>query len=110
MRAVGIGGGYGQRLARLMKQIIRNNTVRDNEGPWPKTSGGPLGCLLGCLIGLFVGASVLYFSHFGPFYYPICAMGIGAAIFGVIGWFLGKRFYREYRPLDVQGGEDGPGQ
>jgi hypothetical protein len=88
----------------------------EDEMPWPRTSGGPLGCLLGCLIGFFAGAaSVLFLGHQISFlaavfivgqmgYYPICASVVVGALFGTIGWFIGKRFYREYPPPRVRGG------
>lgn len=95
---------------RTAKRDSYQSPQEEDDIPWPQTSGGPLGCLLGCLVGLFVGAaSVYFFSHqvsslaaafiIGQMgYYPICASLVAAALFGAIGWFLGKRFYREYPP------------
>jgi len=80
----------------------------EDDIPWPETNGGPLGCLVGCLVGFLAGAAVLYFtsqqvSSLTSFFiagqvgwYPICFLVVAAAVFGAIGWFLGKRFYRDY--------------
>ncbi len=77
--------------------------------------GGPLGCCLGVTIGLLLSTllGVLGFGHnlafLLSFVLPLnaftliriatgCISVAGAIIVGVVGWKVGKRFYREYEP------------
>ena len=73
---------------------------------WP-THGGYLGCLLGlvaaCLVGAFLGTfpfAALSYHHLVP---PVVTLLVTIVIFlavaiglGRLGWYLGKRFYRDY--------------
>ena len=75
--------------------------------------GGPLGCCLGVTVGLLLSAllGILGFGHnlafLLSFVLPFnaitlvqiatgCISVAGAIIVGVVGWKVGKRFYREY--------------
>ena len=77
--------------------------------------GGPLGCCLGVTVGLLLSAllGILGFGHnlafLLSFVLPFntltlvqiatgCISVGGAIIVGVVGWKVGKRFYREYEP------------
>lgn len=77
--------------------------------------GGPLGCCLGVTVGLLLSTllGVLGFGHnlafLLSFVLPLNALTLvriatgcisvaGAIIAGVVGWKVGKRFYREYEP------------
>ena len=81
-----------------------------------ETNGGPLGCCLGVMIGLLLsGASLSFFltlfshafSNLQGFYgllgllarilMGILALAL-AILFAIIGWRLGRRFFREYEP------------
>jgi hypothetical protein len=78
--------------------------------------GGPLGCCLGTIVGLLLSLSLavlsrvfidplgaLFQANYGLLGLLIrllmgmlaCALAI---FFGIIGWRLGKRFFREYEP------------
>ncbi|HEY1354040.1 MAG TPA: hypothetical protein VGF67_30895 [Ktedonobacteraceae bacterium] len=78
--------------------------------------GGPLGCCLGTMVGLLLSLSLavlsrvfidplgaLFQANYGLLGLLIrilmatlaCALAI---FFGIIGWRLGKRFFREYEP------------
>lgn len=72
---------------------------------WP-THGGYLGCLLGlvvaCMLCGLIGAPLAQLSNFRVLSTPVAlvltlaAAVVLIALFGRIGWVLGKRFYREY--------------
>ena len=85
-----------------------------------EVNGGPLGCCLGVMIGLLLSLSLIILSY--VFASPlrglfqgndsllgllvrilmgILAFGL-AILFGIIGWRLGKRFFREYEPPVVK--------
>lgn len=95
---------------------------------WP-THGGYLGCLLGlvvaCMLCGLIGAPLAQLSNFRVLSTPLAlVLTLAAAIvlialFGRLGWALGKRFYREYpqpagRPVwgearaDEEAGEEAP--
>jgi hypothetical protein len=78
--------------------------------------GGPLGCCLGTMVGLLLSLSLaivsrifidplgaLFQANYGLLGLLVrilmgllaCALAI---FFGIIGWRLGKRFFREYEP------------
>jgi hypothetical protein len=67
-----------------------------------ETNGGPLGCCLGTIAGLFLtvlfttGIPLLIYQHAlpGGIAFPISL--IGAIVCGILGWWIGKRVYREY--------------
>jgi uncharacterized membrane protein AbrB (regulator of aidB expression) len=67
------------------------------EIAWP-TNGGPLGCLLGLisgvLIGTFLGTTIFIPYRLMSIILTVC-LGIGLA---VIGWQIGRRIFREYKP------------
>jgi hypothetical protein len=67
----------------------------DEEARWP-TNGGPLGCFLGVcsgvLIGAFLGTTLLIPFRVVAIILTIC-LTVG---FAVLGWKLGRRFFREY--------------
>jgi hypothetical protein len=81
-----------------------------------EANGGPLGCCLGVMIGMLLSISVALFSRLeiGPlsqlFQNNYSLVGLltrilmGILVFvlaivrGLLGWRLGKRFYREYEP------------
>lgn len=80
------------------------------EDEWP-THGGYLGCLLavmfGCLLAGFFASPLVQGAYrsghgagvgYGPVLNiaAIIIMVIGLIIFGRIGWWVGKRIYREY--------------
>ena len=77
--------------------------------------GGPLGCCLGVTVGLLLSTllGILGFGHnlafLLSFVLPFnaitmiriatgCISVAGAIIAGIVGWKVGKRFYREYEP------------
>jgi hypothetical protein len=85
-----------------------------------EVNGGPLGCCLGVTVGLLLSLSLIILSY--VFANPLrglfqgndnllgllvrilmgllaCALAI---FFGVLGWRLGKRFFREYEPPMVK--------
>lgn len=79
-----------------------------------EANGGPLGCCLGMMIGLLFGGVLLSLSltalnyssathNYGLVGWLVRIL-IGllafvlAVVFAVIGWKLGKRFFREYEP------------
>ena len=84
--------------------------AQTTEEEWP-THGGYLGCLLavmfGCLLAGFFASPLVQGAYrsghgagvgYGPVL-NIVAIGImvvGFILFGRIGWFIGKRVYREY--------------
>jgi hypothetical protein len=83
-----------------------------------EANGGPLGCCLGTMVGLLLSLSLavlsrlyadplgqLFQSNFGLLGLIVrILMGVMAAAFaiicGVVGWKLGKRFFREYEPSE----------
>lgn len=72
---------------------------------WP-THGGPLGCLLfltlGCVLAGFFASPIVWGAKFakGGFFAFNAAAVINIIIllivFGVVGWIVGKRIFREY--------------
>ncbi len=79
---------------------------------WP-THGGYLGCLMaiifGCLLSGFLGSELISFVHYttrGPaaifITLAVLVMIAGIILFGRLGWWLGRRFYREY-PASARG-------
>ncbi len=76
-----------------------------------EVNGGPLGCCLGVTIGLLLSLTVAVLSRFYAdplaqvfhgslslivrIFMSILAIA-GAALFGYVGWKIGKRLYREY--------------
>jgi hypothetical protein len=82
--------------------------VNDDLGEWP-THGGPLGCLVsltfGCLLAAFFASPLIQSAYrpsqgYGGAFTAVALviMVVGLIIFGIIGWRLGKRLYREYDP------------
>lgn len=83
----------------------------DGLGEWP-THGGPLGCLVsivfGCLLASFFSSPLLQrvqliqFGKAAPagwfIFTAIVLVLVITIFFGVIGWQIGKRIYREYAP------------
>lgn len=77
------------------------------DGEW-MTHGGPLGCLLaivfGCLLAAFIASPLIRGSALAAkqgldLGFGLAALAImvgGIIIFGIIGWWLGKRLFREY--------------
>jgi len=85
-----------------------------------EVNGGPLGCCLGVTIGLLLSLSLIILSY--VFADPLRGLFQGndtllgllvrilmgllafalAIFFGVLGWRLGKRFFREYEPPAVK--------
>jgi hypothetical protein len=85
-----------------------------------EVNGGPLGCCLGVTVGLLLSLSLIILSY--VFANPLRGLFQGndtlfgllvrvlmvllafalAIFFGVIGWRLGKRFFREYEPPMVK--------
>jgi hypothetical protein len=85
-----------------------------------EVNGGPLGCCLGVTIGLLLSLSLIILSY--VFADPLRGLFQGndtllgllvrmlmgllaftlAIFFGVLGWRLGKRFFREYEPPTVK--------
>ena len=76
-----------------------------------ETNGGPLGCCLGVTVGLLLSLTVAILSrlyadplaqvfHGGLSITVRIVMSIfaiaAAAVFGYVGWKIGKRLYREY--------------
>ena len=76
-----------------------------------ETNGGPLGCCLGVTVGLLLSLTVAILSrlyadplaqvfHGGLSITVRIVMSIfaiaAAAVFGFVGWKIGKRLYREY--------------
>jgi uncharacterized protein YacL len=76
-----------------------------------EVNGGPLGCCLGVTVGLLLSLSIAIVSRFyaDPLaqllhgglsiavrIVMILVALVAAILFGVLGWKLGKRFYREY--------------
>jgi|SRR5579883_902534 len=94
------------------------------EAPPPEAqgevNGGPLGCCLGVTVGLLLSLSLIILSY--VFANPLRGLFQGnesllgllvrvlmgllafalAISFGVLGWRLGKRFFREYEPPPVK--------
>ncbi|GCE48599.1 hypothetical protein EI42_05959 [Thermosporothrix hazakensis] len=76
--------------------------AKEAEQQVPEAHGGPLGCCMGVVIGMMgmlmitVGLSLFIFqrSILGGWALPISLTG--AVICGVIGWWVGKKVYREY--------------
>lgn len=80
-----------------MSNEEQQNNLTDKDTPWP-TNGGPLGCLLGAitgvLVGGFLGTTLLTFYRL---------VGIPLTVFltiglAIIGWQIGRKVFREYRP------------
>ncbi len=91
-------------------------TPRQSEPQLPpeaqgEVNGGPLGCCLGVTVGLLLSLSIAIVSRFyaDPLaqllhgglsiavrIVMILVALVAAILFGVLGWKLGKRFYREY--------------
>ena len=83
----------------------------DGLGEWP-THGGPLGCLVsivfGCLVASFFSSPLLQrvqlirFGKAAPagwyIFTAIMLILVITIFFGIIGWKIGKRIYREYAP------------
>lgn len=85
-----------------------------------EVNGGPLGCCLGVTVGLLLSLSLIILSY--VFANPLRGLFQGndsllgllvrilmgilafalAIAFGVVGWRLGKRFFREYEPPMVK--------
>lgn len=67
------------------------------ETPWP-TNGGPLGCLLGLfsglLLGAFLGTTLFAFDRLIGIPLTI----VLAVALAVVGWKIGRRVFREYKP------------
>jgi len=76
-------------------------------------NGGPLGCCLGITVGLLLSLSIAVVSRLYPDLFVhilgeqlntvtkmlmALVLFVGAIIFGVLGWRIGKHFYREYEP------------
>jgi hypothetical protein len=76
-------------------------------------NGGPLGCCLGITVGLLLSLSIAVVSRLYPDLFVhilgehlntvtkvlmALVLIVGAIIFGVLGWRIGKHFYREYEP------------
>jgi len=96
-------------------------TSPENELPpeaQGEANGGPLGCCLGIMIGLLLSLSLavlsrlyadplgqLFQSNFGllglivRILMAVLAVAF-AIICGMVGWKLGKRFFREYEPSE----------
>jgi hypothetical protein len=94
------------------------------EAPPPEAqgevNGGPLGCCLGVTVGLLLSLSLIILSYVfanplrGLFQGNESLLGLLVRIlmgllafalaisFGVLGWRLGKRFFREYEPPPVK--------
>lgn len=85
-----------------------------------EVNGGPLGCCLGVTVGLLLSLSLIILSYvfanplrglfqgndslFGllvRILMGILAVGL-AILCGIVGWRLGKRFFREYEPPVVK--------
>jgi hypothetical protein len=87
----------------------------DGLGEWP-THGGPLGCLVsivfGCLVASFFSSPLLQrvqliqFGKAAPagwlIFTAIVLVLVITIFFGVIGWKIGKRIFREYAPSERQ--------
>ncbi len=85
-----------------------------------EVNGGPLGCCLGFTVGLLLSLSLavvsrLFADPLGTFFqgnYGLLGLLVRilmgllafalAIFFGVVGWRLGKRFFREYEPPVVK--------
>lgn len=85
-----------------------------------EVNGGPLGCCLGLMVGLLLSLSLAVLSRL--FANPLGLLFQGnygllgllvrilmgllafalAIFFGIVGWRLGKRFFREYEPPVVK--------
>ena len=76
-----------------------------------ETNGGPLGCCLGVTVGLLLSLTVAILSRFyadplAQVFHSSLSITVrivmsmvaiaGAALFGYVGWKIGKRLYREY--------------
>lgn len=79
---------------------------------WP-THGGYLGCLLSlmasCLIGGFLGSTLFAALSYHQILPQPVTITLTVAVYlviivglGRLGWVLGRRFYRQYTPPDVQ--------
>ena len=73
-----------------------------------ETNGGPLGCCLGTIVGLFLTALIvlstsILLSNGGVLNVatiPVIILGTIAG--GYLGWRIGKRVYKEYKPPVVK--------
>jgi hypothetical protein len=76
-----------------------------------ETNGGPLGCCLGVTVGLLLSLTVAILSRFyadplAQVFHSSLSITVrivmsmvaiaGAALFGYVGWKIGKRLYQEY--------------
>lgn len=86
----------------LSSEDQQQSNENGEDIPWP-TNGGPLGCLLGAisgvLIGGFLGTTLLTFYRF---------VGIPLTVLltislAIIGWQIGRKVFREYKPPKQRG-------
>jgi uncharacterized membrane protein AbrB (regulator of aidB expression) len=93
----------------LSSEDQRRGDKNDEDVPWP-TNGGPLGCLLGAIAGILIGGflGTTLFTFYRFIGIPLTVLlTIGLA---VIGWQIGRKVFREYKPPRRRGPMRGGGR
>jgi len=98
----------GEQITAEVHPSAEAQLPREAQG---ETNGGPLGCCLGVTIGLLLSLTVAILSRFyadplAQVFHGSLSITVrivmsmvaiaGAALFGYVGWKIGKRLYQEY--------------